>query len=75
MYILLVLTPIRDTYHTYTSPILDSMEAVRELSKQFPRSLLFTLCLNKRALTESLELKGIVPPVEGGCLITLAPGG
>lgn len=74
MYILLVLTPIRDTYHTYTSPILDSTEAVRELSKQFPRSLLFTICLNKLPLTESLEIKGIVPAAEGDSLITVKSG-
>ena len=74
MYILLVLTPIRDTYHTYTSPMLDSMEAVRELSKQFPRSLLFTLCLNKRALTESLELRGTVPPADVDSQITVKHG-
>ena len=74
MYILLVLTPIRDTYHTYTSPILDSTEAVRELSKQFPRSLLFTLCLNKQALTESLDLRGVVRPADVDSQIIVKPG-
>jgi hypothetical protein len=74
MYILLVLTPIRDTYHTHTSHILDSTEAVQELAKQYPSSVLFTLCLNNRALTEYLELKGAVPAVAGDSLITLEYG-
>lgn len=74
MYILLVLTPIRDSYHTYTSPILDTLEAVEELSRQFPNRLLFTLCLNNRALTAYQELKAAVPPADVGSLITLKHG-
>ena len=74
MYILLVLTPIRDTYHTYTSPILATMEGVQELAKQYPRSVLFTLCLNKQALTGYQELKAAVHAADVGSLITVKYG-
>ena len=74
MYVLLVLTPIRETYHTHTSRILDTMENVQELAKQYPRSVLFTLCLNKLELTEYQELKGAVPTVVADSLITVKYG-
>lgn len=74
MFILLALTPIRDTYHTYTSPILDTMEAVQELARQYPRSVLFTLCLNKQALTGYQELKAAVPLADADSLITVKHG-
>lgn len=75
MFILLVLTPIRESYHTYTSPILDTMEAVEELSRQFPNSLRFTLCLNKRALTEYPGQRATVQAARVDSLITLKSGG
>jgi len=75
VYILLVLTPVRDTYHTYASPILPTMETVAVLSKQYPSSLLYTICLNKRARIEYLELKVTVPSAEVNSLITLKHGG
>lgn len=74
MYVLLVLTPIRETYHTHTSRILDTMEAVQELAKQYPRSVLFTLCLNKLALTEYQELKDAAPDADADYLITVKHG-
>ena len=74
MYVLLVLTPIRESYHAYASPVLDTMEAVQELAKQFPRSVLFTLCLNKQALTGYQELKAAVPAADVGSLMTVKYG-